>query len=174
MCKKCKFRSQLRSEWVTKSGWGQGHGKASPPAPAASGKLAWMGPGSPDPFTNWLLSKSHLIFVKTRQEIHLSHCVWKRVKKTSPRNQDKPQSCLILSHLQGNFFLYLTSDMFGSYLRTSITGGSVCLQFGNFVTSCLLRYDSYLLILMIIWLLYPYNKKYVRLTVTQPLQLEGN
>ena len=142
------------------------------------GKARKDGPGLPRPIHQLTSVKiaSHicLIFVMTRQEIHLSHCVWKRVKKTSPRNQDKPQSCLILSHLQGNFFLYLTSDMFGSYLRTSLTGGSVCLQFGNFVTSCLLRYDSYLLILMIIWLLYPYNKKYVRLTVTQPLQLEGN
>ena len=90
---------------------------------------------------------SHICHDKTRNS---SVSLRLEKGKTSPRNQDKPLSCLILSHLQGNFFLYLTSDMFGSYLRTSITGGSVCLQFGNFVTSCLLRYDSYLLILMII------------------------
>lgn len=38
--------------------------------------------------------------------------------------------------------------MVGSYVKT--TGGSICLQFGNFVTYCLLRYDSYLTNLMII------------------------
>ena len=115
------------------------------------GKARLDGPGLPRPIHQLTSVKiaSHicLIFVMTRQEIHLSHCVWKRVKKTSPRNQDKPQSCLILSHLQGNFVLqlYLTFVLSPTFINWRIRLPSVW----QFCHTYLLRHGSYLLGLII-------------------------